>query len=183
MRAPRPEYAVKSVVQSDVQMAGPALGPAAEIANEIFVGGVLMQNRNIVGVGLLLGLCSRTLGADGIQPKLPVNSVAAGSGYSLAVALDGTVWAWGGNQFGQLGDGTTTNRLTPVRVSGLHDVVAVAAGCAQSLALASDGTVWAWGTQGMERRPDAPGTCPRRYWSARSPRWSRSRPAATRTWH
>ncbi len=60
---------------------------------------------------------------------------AAGFFHSLAVRSDGTVWAWGDNQYGQLGDGTRTNQSTPV-----------AAGYGHSLALRSDGTVWAWGS-------------------------------------
>jgi alpha-tubulin suppressor-like RCC1 family protein len=63
----------------------------------------------------------------------------------LALRSDGTVWAWGSNEDGQLGDGTTTNRSTPVQVSGLSNVTAVAAGASHSLALRGDGTVWAWG--------------------------------------
>jgi alpha-tubulin suppressor-like RCC1 family protein len=77
-----------------------------------------------------------------------VTAVSAGEdSYSLALLSDGTVWAWGSNSNGQLGDGTTTNRSTPVPVSGLSGVTvtAVAAGWGYSLALASDGTVWAWG--------------------------------------
>ncbi len=72
-------------------------------------------------------------------------AIAAGDSHSLAVRSDGTVWAWGGNNAGQLGDGTTSNRNAPVQVSGLTSVVAVAAGALHSLALKSDGTVWAWG--------------------------------------
>jgi len=53
---------------------------------------------------------------------------------------DGTVWAWGYNYYGQLGDGTTTQRLTPVQVSGLNGVIAIAAGGQYfTLALKSDG--------------------------------------------
>ena len=44
-------------------------------------------------------------------------AIAGGDYHSLAVKSDGTVWAWGCNGYGQLGDGTTTNRLTPVPVS------------------------------------------------------------------
>jgi hypothetical protein len=72
-------------------------------------------------------------------------SIAAGGPHSLAICSDGTVWAWGRNDYGQLGDGTYANRTIPTQVVGLRDVVAVAAGINHSLALRSDGTVWAWG--------------------------------------
>jgi hypothetical protein len=68
--------------------------------------------------------------------------------HSLAVDDQGRVWAWGDNQSGQLGDGTTTERPTPIVVRDLREVVAVAAGSNHSLALKSDGTVWAWGSRG-----------------------------------
>ncbi len=65
---------------------------------------------------------------------------------------DGTVWAWGNNDYGQLGDGTTTFSLSPVQVkdptnpSGfLTGVTAIAAGWAHSVALKSDGSAWGWG--------------------------------------
>lgn len=65
--------------------------------------------------------------------------------HSLALKSDGTVWAWGTNFYGQLGDGTNTDRLTPVRVSGLAGITAIVATANGSLALKNDGTVWAWG--------------------------------------
>jgi len=68
-----------------------------------------------------------------------------GGVYSLALKTDGTVWAWGANNFGQIGDNTTTNRDLPKQVPGLSGIIAVAAGWYYSLALKSDGTVWAWG--------------------------------------
>jgi hypothetical protein len=74
---------------------------------------------------------------------------AGGEHHSLAVKSDGTVWAWGYNYYGQLGDGTTTDRWTPVQVSGITGVVAIAASRYHSLALLSDGTVWAWGYNGQ----------------------------------
>ncbi|WP_214107774.1 RCC1-like domain-containing protein [Acrocarpospora catenulata] len=70
---------------------------------------------------------------------------AAGQTHSLAVAADRTVWSWGRNGSGQLGDGTTTSRLSPGPVPGLSDVVDVEAGAGYSLALRADGSVWAWG--------------------------------------
>ena len=69
--------------------------------------------------------------------------------HSLAVLRDGTVVAWGSNNDGQLGDGTTTDRSTPVPVPGLSGVTAVAAGATHSLALLADGTVRAWGDNGL----------------------------------
>jgi len=76
-----------------------------------------------------------------------VVSIAGGQDCSLAVRSDGSVWAWGYNSRGQLGDGTTTTRRTPVQVSNLIGVIAAATagGGTQCLALKADGTVWAWG--------------------------------------
>ncbi|WP_345800162.1 fibronectin type III domain-containing protein [Microbacterium sp. AZCO] len=74
-----------------------------------------------------------------------VVDVAAGDYHSLAVTADGRVFAWGANFSGQLGDGTTTDRPTPVAVAGITDAVAVAAGQGFSLAATADGHVYAWG--------------------------------------
>lgn len=71
--------------------------------------------------------------------------VASGHRHSVALQDDGTVWTWGKNEYGQLGDGTTTNRNEPVQVSGLSNVIAVAAGKYHSLAVTREGQVWAWG--------------------------------------
>jgi alpha-tubulin suppressor-like RCC1 family protein len=78
-----------------------------------------------------------------------VTAVAAGQYHSLAVKTDGTVWAWGYNYYGALGDNTTVAKSTPVQVSGLSNVTAVAAGDSHSLAVKRDGTVWAWGYNGQ----------------------------------
>jgi len=64
---------------------------------------------------------------------------------NLVVLNNGSVKAWGNNQFGQIGDGTTTDRHTPVEVIPLTNIAAVASGGYHSLALANDGKVWAWG--------------------------------------
>ena len=71
--------------------------------------------------------------------------VAAGLSHTVALRHDGTVWAWGHNWYGQLGDGTTIDRYTPVQVQNLSNVTAIAAGWVHTVALRSDGTVWTWG--------------------------------------
>jgi len=85
---------------------------------------------------------------SGLGPGSGVVAIAAGN-HGLALKSDGTVLAWGGNVFGQLGDGTTVQKTAPVQVSGLgpgSGVVAIAAAGQYSLALKSDGTVLAWGS-------------------------------------
>jgi alpha-tubulin suppressor-like RCC1 family protein len=79
-----------------------------------------------------------------------VVSVATGYGHVLALKRDGTIWAWGSNAFGQLGDGTRTDVPTPAPVSFPAGVslVAVAAGLSHSMALDSTGGLWAWGHNG-----------------------------------
>jgi alpha-tubulin suppressor-like RCC1 family protein len=74
-----------------------------------------------------------------------ITQVAAGWSHSLALGSDGTVWAWGDNQYGELGDGNLIQSDTPVKLVGLSNVTQIAAGDDWSLALRSDGTVWAWG--------------------------------------
>lgn len=78
--------------------------------------------------------------------------IAAGEEHTVVVKPDGTVWAWGRNDRGQLGDGSTKDGARPARVEGLGGVQAVAAGATHTLALARDGSVWAFGA-GHEKRP------------------------------
>ncbi|MFP2927782.1 hypothetical protein ACLESO_21800 [Pyxidicoccus sp. 3LG] len=73
-------------------------------------------------------------------------AVAGGHRHSVAVFADNTVWTWGYNNLGQLGDGSTTLSPIPLQVPGLMGITAVAAGSYHSLALRKDGTVWAWGS-------------------------------------
>ncbi len=79
---------------------------------------------------------------------LPAGAQSAGASgqHSVVVTPDGAVWAWGGNGYGQLGDGTTTAKKVPTQVPGLTGIVAVAAGGSHTLALGADGFVWAWGS-------------------------------------
>jgi len=63
----------------------------------------------------------------------------------MALKSDGTVWGWGFNYYGAIGDGTTINRRVPTLVAGLTNVVQIAGNELHSMALKSDGTVWTWG--------------------------------------
>jgi alpha-tubulin suppressor-like RCC1 family protein len=65
--------------------------------------------------------------------------------HSLAIKSDGTLWAWGGNHFGQLGDGTTTDRHSPVQIGTAMNWREISAGVMHTLAIKTDGTLWAWG--------------------------------------
>jgi alpha-tubulin suppressor-like RCC1 family protein len=69
--------------------------------------------------------------------------------HTLVLLADGTVSAWGSNDDGQLGDGTTSGRLAPIAVPGLTEVSAITAGGTHSLALLANGTVWTWGDNGL----------------------------------
>jgi alpha-tubulin suppressor-like RCC1 family protein len=73
----------------------------------------------------------------------PVTAVSAGSGHSLALKADGTVWAWGWNLEGQLGNGTLVNRNTAVQVltqnGGVLLATSVSAGGEHSLAYEKPG--------------------------------------------
>ena len=73
-----------------------------------------------------------------------MRSVAAAA-HTLALDFAGRVWAWGFNAYGQVGDGTRTDRLRPVRLEGLERVVDVGAGLMHSLASDADGNLFSWG--------------------------------------
>lgn len=102
------------------------------------------------------GLAPGPVEISGVLAGKTVTAVVSGYRHSLALCSDGTLAAWGRNQDGQLGDGTTIQRNLPVLVdrSGLlagKTVVAIAAGDAHSLALCSDGSLFSWGSNDSGR--------------------------------
>ena len=87
-------------------------------------------------------------------------TVASEGAYWLVLKTDGTVWGWGGNLDGCLGDGTYNNaRQDPVQAIGLSNVKSIAIGAAASYALREDGTVWAWGSGAMGQLGDGNSGC------------------------
>ena len=90
----------------------------------------------------------RVLGVGGVGYLSGVAKVAAGASFTLALKSDGTVYGWGTNLEGELGNGNKTTSLTPVQ-AGVSNITDLAAGYWLSLALKSDGTVWAWGRNDM----------------------------------
>ncbi|MDN3705705.1 T9SS type A sorting domain-containing protein [Myroides ceti] len=75
-------------------------------------------------------------------------TITAGTGFSLGIKADGTLWAWGKNDLGQLGIGTNVVTQTPVQV-GSDRWISVSAGSDFTLAVREDGTLWAWGGNSM----------------------------------
>lgn len=71
--------------------------------------------------------------------------ISAGKEHTIAIKTDGTLWAWGNNGFGQLGNGTTTNSNTPIQIGTANNWQSVSAGWAHTVAIKTDGTLWAWG--------------------------------------
>ena len=83
---------------------------------------------------------------DGTTPLTNIIAIAAGGTHSLALQNDGTVWVWGYNNDGQLGDGTNTNENHAEKLTSISGATAIAAGFSHSLALGADGSAWVWGS-------------------------------------
>lgn len=80
------------------------------------------------------------------RASLPgVSTIAAGFSHTVALRSDGSLWTWGANSFGQLGDGTTASTKVPQQVGNENSWLGVAAGDFFTIALRSDGALWAWG--------------------------------------
>lgn len=84
------------------------------------------------------------------MPLVGVRSVAVGRRHHCAVLLNGTAWCWGANEHGQLGDGTTNDSVTPVRVRQ-SKIAQLDVGNEHSCAVRATSTVWCWGSNGYKR--------------------------------
>lgn len=72
------------------------------------------------------------------------SQISAGAGHTIAIKTDGTLWAWGDNSTGQLGDGTTVNKQVPVQIGTSNTWSQISAGAFHNLALKANGTLWCW---------------------------------------
>ncbi|ARF14915.1 Ig-like domain-containing protein [Sporosarcina ureae] len=90
-------------------------------------------------------------GDENVVPqKVPgltnIIEITAGNNHTLALKQDRTtIWAWGSNSYGQLGDGGRESKLQPVQVEGIQNVSGIAAGDNHTVAIKTNGTVWTWG--------------------------------------
>ena len=109
----------------------------------------------VLATGILAVSWCTGCSADGGKAVLPEgwSSISSGSGHTLAIGTDGSLWGWGRNTFGQLGNGTGGNgwddrsgdQLYPVQIGTDHDWVLVAASDSYTVAAKSDGSLWKWG--------------------------------------
>lgn len=72
-------------------------------------------------------------------------SVSAGLNYTVAIKTDGTLWAWGYNNYGELGDGTIISKNTPTQIGIATNWKTIVAGEYHTVGIKTNGTLWAWG--------------------------------------
>ena len=133
----------------------------AALAAAALVGGMVLPSAASASVvSVVYGWGNNSDGQTGVGPTggsqlrpVPVSGMATnvvqlagGFHFNVSLRSDGTVWAWGNNSSGQLGDGTRQSSSVPVQVHGLPaGIVQVTAGLNHAGAVASDGSVWTWG--------------------------------------
>lgn len=128
---------------------------AATVCAVLDSGGAVCWGRNDhgqVGDGTLADK-NLPVGVGGLSSG--VAAISAGGSHACAVSATGTVRCWGRNNFGQIGDGTTTDRYVPTQVSGLPSAASgVSAGAGHTCALLTDGGVLCWGYNGFGQLGD-----------------------------
>ncbi|SOC08470.1 Regulator of Chromosome Condensation (RCC1) repeat protein [Ureibacillus xyleni] len=128
----------------------PAIGIKKKVkditGNSLFDSFALLENGNVVRLvfnPVQRGTTEKEILIPGLKD---IVQISASDSYALALKKDGTVWAWGENEYGQLGNGKKSYQYqNPAKIAGLKDVVQIYTDDTFALALKKDGTVWAWG--------------------------------------
>jgi alpha-tubulin suppressor-like RCC1 family protein len=116
-----------------------------------------VTTRRLVAAAALIGLILFSSGAWTVTEAATAceyspwawycrTALGAGGDHAAMVRMDGTLWAWGRNNSGQVGDGTTTDRNLPTRIGLQTDWFEVWTGTYHTLAMKIDGSLWAWGS-------------------------------------
>jgi alpha-tubulin suppressor-like RCC1 family protein len=138
----------------NVSLPAPVIYPAPGFIKSVFAGSevtyVILVDGHAVGAGRntwgLLGNNSTTnsnMFNDGLLG--PWSHFACGYHFTAGVKSDGTLWAWGDNYFGQLGNNTQISYSSPIQIGSLTNWKQVSAGRDHMSAIKSDGTIWSWG--------------------------------------
>jgi len=131
-------------IMDDVRMVSAGRSHAMAITMENVLWGWGTNRYGQLGNGTTIG--SRT--PVEIMEDIAFVSASQGAsvyrGHTMAITTDGTLWGWGGNSQGQLGDGTNTNQYSPVRI--MEDVIYVSAAGFNTAAITSDNGLWVWGS-------------------------------------
>jgi hypothetical protein len=149
----------KTVQNEPVEVTGLA-GPVVDITAGEYHTCALLKNGKIqcwglngagqLGNGITREFLGRNVPVDVIGLPAPAQAIAAGTNHTCARLMNGTVWCWGNDEYGQLGDGTYVKsvaekgKATPVQVAGLENASLLAAGARHTCALAGK-DVFCWG--------------------------------------
>lgn len=98
----------------------------------------------ILSTILLFSNCSNSDDNNTLSTKY-WKTVSPGYGFTTAIRSDGTLWAWGYNELGNLGNGTTVDSNIPIQIGTDSDWESIASGGGYSCGIKSNGTLWAWG--------------------------------------
>ncbi|MFI8631280.1 RCC1 domain-containing protein [Microbacterium sp. NPDC077663] len=139
-----PQSAAQSI---DIAWAAPGLAsPSYTVERSLSPDGAAPDT---IATGLTEPAFTDTGHLEPTQIKQTFSSISAGDAFTAAVDEDGVVWAWGDNEYGQLGTGNNDSSTRPVRVDmaplGGRVVTSLTTGARFTIAIASDDTVWAWG--------------------------------------
>jgi len=99
-----------------------------------------------VGTETITATLDGVTGIATLTSKASFNAVAAGGFHTVALKTDGSLFAWGKNLAGQLGDGTNIDKSAPTQAGTVKTWTKIAAGELHTVAIRADGTLWAWGS-------------------------------------